>query len=267
MTLGLTDWEYTAREVGEAALAAFVGGLDDTWAGLSLTMPLKQAVIGLLDGVDDVVRATGSCNTVVIDGGRYGHNTDVDGIVAAFAEGGVSSSTRPVILGGGATAASAIAAVRRLGARRATVLVRDLSRAEAASRAGDALGVTCRVGTLDDGGHVESADLVISTLPPGAGDAVAQRLRRVGAGVPLLDVVYEPWPTRLAAAWQGHGGISVAGGSMLLHQAATQVRLMTGREAPIEAMRAGMSAERARRIAQSGDPNPRASDGTSRPDS
>jgi len=83
---------------------------------------------------------------------------------------------------------------------------------------------------------LDGCDLLISTLPAGAADAVAPYASRVPA---LLDVVYDPWPTALAAAC---GGVVVSGEVMLLHQAARQVALMTGRQAPLEAMRTALKA-------------------------
>jgi len=245
--LGLADWEYTAHDVDEGGLAGFIDNLDRSWVGLSLTMPLKQAVIPMLAEVDDLVRVTGSCNTVLLDGMR-GVNTDVDGLVSALAEAGTTGTTRPVILGGGATAASAVAAVHRMGAPAVTVMVRDPLRAGAAQRTATALGLACDIQRLDLGALPET-DLVISTMPAGATDLPVGTFSPVTAT--LLDVVYDPWPTSLARQWQIAGGRALSGDVMLLHQAARQVTLMTGRPAPVAAMRTGMTAERLRRL---GDP-------------
>jgi shikimate dehydrogenase len=87
-----------------------------------------------------------------------------------------------------------------------------------------------------------SADLVISTLPRGAADALAGFDWRPGQTI--LDVVYESWPTRLAAAAAQRGATVRSGALMLLHQAAAQVELMTGRRAPVEAMRDALRAAR-----------------------
>ena len=64
------DWTYDACEVGEQDLPAFVAGLDDSWRGLSLTMPLKRAVLPLLDEVSPVASQVGAANTVVLERGR-----------------------------------------------------------------------------------------------------------------------------------------------------------------------------------------------------
>jgi shikimate dehydrogenase len=84
---GLDGWSYTAIECAEAGLPGLIACCGPDWAGLSLTMPLKRAVLPLLDTVDPVAAGTGGANTVVLAAGqRHGYNTDVAGMVAALAE-------------------------------------------------------------------------------------------------------------------------------------------------------------------------------------
>jgi shikimate dehydrogenase len=215
-------------------LPAFLDGLDEDWRGLSLTMPLKQAVLPLLDEVSPLARDVAAANTVLLDRGRRrGENTDVQGIVAALGEAGVTSAARAVVLGGGATARSALAALARLGERSPVLVVRSepVETLAAAAR----LGISPRVESFDPE-VLRDCDLLISTLPAGAAD----RLAPWAADVPsLLDVVYDPWPTALAASCRG---TVVSGAAMLLHQAAAQVELMTGQDAPLEAMRTALAA-------------------------
>ncbi|MEU0521402.1 shikimate dehydrogenase [Streptosporangium sp. NPDC006007] len=246
--LGLYGWRYEAIECDEAGLPALIGGLGPEWAGLSLTMPLKRAVLPLLDTVSDLAVEVGGANTVIFSNGAgHGENTDVHGIVQALAEAGVPRPGQATILGGGATAASALAALRELGLHEADLVVRDPARARETAEAAERLGMTLRVRTFDRLGTVPEADLVVSTLPAGAADGFAGPLARVPA---LFDVVYTPWPTRLAAAVAAHGGIVVGGFPMLLHQAVRQVEMMTGRSGvPVEAMRAAGKAEIVRRAA------------------
>jgi shikimate dehydrogenase len=240
--LGLTGWSYEAIECDTARLPAVLDGCGPGWAGLSLTMPLKRAVLPLLDHVDPLAREVGAANTVVFTGGqRHGHNTDVPGMIAALAEAGVTGLGGPatvLILGGGATACSALAAVRGLGAARATAAVRDPGRAQdlRAAAARLAVGLTL---TSFDAPEVTAPDVLISTVPAGAADLHAERIaRNTLTPKQLLDVVYHPWPTPLAAAAR-QAGIPVVGGfALLLHQAAGQVELMTGHPAPLAAMRA-----------------------------
>ncbi len=230
--LGL-DWTYDALDCGEDDLPALLDGLDASWAGLSLTMPLKQAVLPLLDEVSDLARDVAAANTVVLrDGRRSGSNTDVHGIVAALREAGVTTAQRPVVLGGGATARSALAALVELGAGSPLLVVRSEPRETLA--AAERLGLHPTVAAYDPD-VLRGCDLLVSTLPRGAADALAPHVVDVPA---LLDVVYDPWPTPLAAACRG---TVVSGAAMLLHQAAAQVELMTGRPAPLEAMRAALS--------------------------
>ena len=230
--LGL-DWTYQAIDLQPEGLRSFLDGLDHEWAGLSLTMPLKSAVLPLLDTCAGLARAVAAANTVVLrDGLRHGHNTDVAGIVAALREHGIAAPERVVVLGGGATARSALAALAELGCRRPVLVVRSFPADTLA--AARRLSVQPEVQALS-AQVFSGCDLVVSTLPPGAGDAAAPHVRDVPA---LLDVVYDPWPTALAAACRG---TVVGGAEMLLHQAAAQVELMTGLAAPVEAMREALA--------------------------
>jgi shikimate-5-dehydrogenase len=244
--LGLAGWSYEAIECDAARLPAVLAGCGPDWAGLSLTMPLKRAVLPLLDQTEALAREVGAANTVVFRGGRrHGHNTDVPGMIAALAEAGVTGPPDPgpgqpgvLILGGGATACSALAAARALGVPRVAAAVRDPDRAQDLLAAAARLGVKVSLTRFDDAA-VTAPAVLVSTVPAGAADNYAIRIAR-GHLVPghLLDVVYHPWPTALAVAAH-EAGIPVAGGlDLLLHQAAEQVTLMTGQPAPLGAMRA-----------------------------
>lgn len=247
--LGL-DWRYDAVDVSEGELPAFVGGLDASWAGLSLTMPLKQAVLPLLDHVEPLAEVVGAVNTVVVSRGGarptlVGANTDVHGIVAALTEAGLAAAGprhRAVVLGVGATAASTLAALAQLDVVDPTVLARSVARAGATMRAAHRMGVDATVRTLAPLERaldtLAQADVVVSTLPPHAADEIATALPATGRRVRgvLLDCAYDPRPTALVSAWREAGGAAVTGERMLLHQAGEQVRLMTGSPAPIVAM-------------------------------
>ncbi|MGI4895843.1 MAG: shikimate dehydrogenase, partial [Janthinobacterium lividum] len=228
-----------------------IASLDSSWAGLSLTMPLKQAIVPLVDDVSDFARAVGSVNTVLFTPrldrrgvpGRQGvrlraENTDVIGLVTALAEAGAGQIRRGVVLGGGATARSAVVALLQAGCPRPVVVVRSLDRAGELRSVAARLGGEVEVRDWSELAVALSADVVVSTVPIGASPAMTQALLEAFRPVwwpLLLDVVYAPWPTPLAQAW---GGTVVGGFEMLLHQAAAQVTLMTGRQAPVEAMRA-----------------------------
>jgi shikimate dehydrogenase len=216
-------------------------------------MPLKRAVLPLLDTVDPVAADTGGANTVIFDHDRrHGYNTDVAGMVAALAEAGVTTPKSAVILGGGATASSALAALRELGLAAVTVAVRDPARATGLLAVAERLGVEVTLQSLADqrAGVLPPPDLLISTLPAGAADFFIEGCV-AGVSVPpcVFDVVYAPWPTRLAQATRQAGATVVGGFDLLLHQAAGQFELMTGRPAPLEPMRQAGLAELNRRSA------------------
>jgi shikimate-5-dehydrogenase len=249
--LGFDDWTYEAIECDEAALAGLVAGCGQEWAGLSLTMPLKRTVLPLLDHIDSVAAATGGVNTLVFrPEGRYGYNTDVQGIVDALTEAGANAPRTVTIIGAGATACSALAALPELGATGADVVVRDPARATGLLATADRLALKVRLRAFEDleKDDAIAPDLLISTIPAGAADRYAERslLTRHAPGA-VLDVVYTPWPTPLARAAAEAGAVVASGFAMLLHQAAAQVELMTGKPAPLEAMRAAGEAELASR--------------------
>ena len=247
--LGLDDWSYEAIECDEGGLAALIAGLGPEWAGLSLTMPLKRTVLPLLRHVDRLAVATGGANTVVFQpDGRHGYNTDVHGIVHARAEAGAWTGGSVTILGAGATACSALAALPEFGAERADVVVRDPARASGLLATAERVGVGVRLRDFAALAAGPPAGLLISTVPAGAADSYAAQVRATGhAPGAVLDVVYSPWPTELAAACAEAGSVVASGFAMLLHQAASQVELMTGKPAPLEAMRAAGEAVLARR--------------------
>jgi shikimate dehydrogenase len=231
--LGL-PWSYSAIEVVEGSLGAFLNTCDASWRGVSLTMPLKREVLPMLASTTELVDRVGAANTVLFDddGAVHGFNTDVAGIVAAFADHGVTSLETVQLLGGGATAASVLAAVAQLGVTRALVSARNPERAASLGALAAVLGIDLTIrglGTQDRFLNVPSA--VISTLPGGAAHGIVYP-EAVRQGAVLLDVAYEPWPSELAASWQEAGGTVVSGLEMLLQQAIGQVRIfVTGAEA------------------------------------
>ena len=230
--LGL-DWEYGAADVTPETLPGFLAGLDRTWRGLSLTMPLKRDVVPVLAQSDRLVQLTGVANTVLLDpAGARGFNTDVYGIQESFRRAGVAALASVTILGGGATAASAMVASSRMGATAATLALRDPAKAGALRPLAERLGIHLQVVALSS--PLPPADAVVSTLPNGAQaePRVPQLVRRSAV---LFDVAYEPWPTPLAASWAGP---VIPGIEMLVHQAVAQIRIFLGgdpdRELPDE---------------------------------
>ncbi|MGC0209658.1 shikimate dehydrogenase [Streptomyces levis] len=236
--LGLDGWSYDRFEVDEAGLPGFFDTLGSEWAGLSLTMPLKRAVIPLLDGISETAASVDAVNTVVLteDGRRTGDNTDIPGMVAALREHGIDKVEAAAILGAGATASSALAALARVCPGEITVYVRSEARAAEMRRWAERLDVAVRIADWADAEQALRAPLVISTTPAGVTDALARSVPERPAA--LFDVLYDPWPTVLAARWSAYGGAVVSGLDLLVHQAVLQVEQMTGlAPAPLDAMR------------------------------
>lgn len=238
--LGLPDWTYHQDEVGPGGLRRHVSGLGPEWVGLSVTMPGKEEAAGLGDPCSADVELTGAANTLVRAGeGWAADNTDVHGIEATLREGGARSPARALLLGSGATARSALVAMHRLGVHEVLMQVRDRPRPETVRLAGR-LGLT--VHTLAPNGPApqDPVQVAVSTLPSGATLPVPPGLAL--GGCTALDVAYSPWPTDWSTALTARGARVLDGALMLLHQGVRQVELMTGRPAPVEAMREALTA-------------------------
>jgi shikimate dehydrogenase len=234
------DWRYDAVRVPGGGLAGFVDTLDGDWRGLSVTMPLKREALGLADEASPLARSVRGANTLVREGeGWLADNTDVGGAVAALSERCPSPPVVATVLGGGATAASTALALCELGVGSITLLVRSPARAAQTLEAIDTHPAhpAVRLGALDVDDVV--GDLVVSTIPAVAQDsALVARCRDVPM---VFDVVYDPWPTPLAASVGDR--VLVSGLDLLVHQAALQFTLFTGRPAPVAEMRAAGEAE------------------------
>jgi shikimate dehydrogenase len=245
--LGLSQWTYDRREVTESELTLLVGDLDDSWRGLSLTMPLKEVAFEVATTVSEVATRAGSINTLTRrdDGGWDATNTDVLGIVRALAHLG-RPDRKPdeedplraaLVLGSGATARSAVLALADLGVEDLQIAARNAATTETLAELGTSLGLAVEVLGEDDWAG-DLPGVVVSTLPPAGAAVAAGRVEQAGdaAGATLLDVVYADWPTPLARAFAGADGEVISGLDMLVHQAAAQFELFTGQPAPVEAM-------------------------------
>ena len=232
--LGL-DWSYRRYEIVADELSDFVAELDESWRGLSCTMPLKHAVVPL-GQPDEIVTLLGVGNTLVFDGHPTDitttrvRNTDVLGLEAALRSADAAGSTSALIVGNGATARSALAAVARLGVTLVTVLARDPLKTEVLAELGGRLGV--EVDHVQIGGSIPASDLVLSTVPAGAQREVAGAVA-AASGV-VFDAVYDPWPTPLARAVADSGrAVLLNGLDLLAWQALYQVELFTGETVPL----------------------------------
>jgi shikimate dehydrogenase len=251
--LGL-DWGYEAVDCDITRLPSV---LDDAAAagtgfvGLSLTMPLKRAVLGLLDELSPLAEATGAVNTVTFGepfDGRvgevrrsFGDNTDVGGLVGAIRAVRTTASgiAGVAVLGAGGTAAAAVAAAAELGLPKVAVVVRDFGRATDLVTAAGRLGIGISLVDWPGIDAVSASELVISTVPAGAADTLTGALQWMPRPDQLLfDVLYHPWPTPFAAAGHEAGAQVIGGLELLVRQAALQVERWTTQPAPIDVMRA-----------------------------
>ncbi len=246
--LGLADWTYDAYRVEEDQLADFVTGCGPEWVGLSLTMPLKRAVLDL-GVVSETARVVGAGNTLVLDhrtGRHRVENTDVTGMTAALVGAVVGRAERALLVGAGATARSSLAALAPLGVLEATVMARSAERAHASlDPVAQHFGIRLAVvgwGEAPGAGH----DVTIATAPAELEPAAAAR---VAAAAPVLfDVIYDPWPTVLGEAALAAGATVLDGMDLLANQAVGQVRLFTGQDVDLAVLvSAGRAALAARR--------------------
>ena len=258
--LGIDGWEYRRAEVTEESLPTFIGQLDESFRGLSVTMPCKQAVMPLLDAIDPLASAVGAVNTVVPSAGMLaGFNTDVTGIASAIrracSHSGVPVPLSALVLGARATASSALAALGELGITTTTVAARRFGGPGSVISAASRLGVSVEQVMWSDVSAVASAaaraDVLISTLPAGVADPIASRLAP-REGQILLDVIYSPRDTALRTTFEKAGGVVAEGTDMLVYQGAAQVQLMTGRSPDPAVMRHALEAELERRAREAG---------------
>ena len=207
--------------------------------GLGVSMPFKIEVLPLVDGLDPLARTIGAVNTLVNDDGHVvGHNTDAEGAARALEEVLTSiRGARCLVLGAGGAAR---AVVHGLAARGAEVLVANRTRTRAEELADSATGAYAVPFTDAVSGRVPCDVLVNASSAgmdqgAGAGPSVladaAIRPRLV-----VMDIVYKPIRTALVDRAEQLGARVIHGGRMLLHQAARQFELYTGRPAPLEAM-------------------------------
>lgn len=236
--LGLADWTYERIECTAEQLPGLVGGFGPDWIGVSVTKPGKFAALEFADERTTRAELVGSANTLVrTESGWRADNTDVDGVTGAL---GDVASGHGVVVGSGGTAPAAVVGLAELGVQRITVAARNPEKAtplvDLARRLG-AEGQWCDVDGPELGGTIADAGLMVNTIPADAAAAYAATFARIPL---LLDAIYDPWPTPLAAAVADAGGRVISGLQMLLHQAFSQVELFTGRPAPRDAMAAAL---------------------------
>ena len=241
---GLLNWTYSAIECAEAELPELVAGLGPEWAGLSLTMPLKEVGLSIAASASPGARAVGAANTLVrrSDGSWFADNTDIPGMVRVLRDAGIAATPTVTVLGGGGTARAALAASARVGAAEVRLVTRRPEAATGLRPVAEVLGLPLTGVAWADAAEAFDADVVISTVPKGAADPLAGSARWRPGSV-LFDAIYDPWPTPIAEAATAHGLRVASGLDLLLAQALGQFEQFTGMaEAPEAPMRAALFA-------------------------
>ncbi len=256
--LGL-DWEYRSYEVKKETLASFFAEVGPDCVGLSVTAPLKQALLSQTDVADGMAKLVECANTVAfLPSVSAALNTDVQGIVDTITpsvktllkgarrslpllvddEGGpLSGVAAPVVLGTGATACSALAALKSIGATRVYLVGRSFAGSQNAFSIGLALGLDVHTVLWKVADRfVEAfneAPVVISTVPPAATEEFAGLLTP-GSNSVLLDVTYSAGETPLEVVYRQAGATVTSPLTMLTHQGLAQVKIWTSRDVPFQ---------------------------------
>ncbi|PYP83265.1 MAG: shikimate dehydrogenase [Blastocatellia bacterium AA13] len=227
------------RDLGEF-IAKFVSpsSREMHWnaGGFSVTLPHKSAIIPYLDVIDPAALAIGAVNTIVVKEGRLeGHNTDAEGFIAPLLKVASLLGKRCAVLGAGGAARSVVHALKARGAI-VTLFVRDEKKASDVFAASE---VNIEpIGSFPD----SHSEIVINSTPIGMrghseGESPAPLGSMHGCEI-AYDLVYNPLSTKFLEDAASQGCYTISGLDMLIGQAVLQFELWTGRNAPIEVMRA-----------------------------
>lgn len=237
--LGLA-WTSTAYDVGAGEGQGVIDSMRSLHLkGLSVTMPLKEEMMSLVDKLDPIAERLGSINCLtMVDDEIIGTSTDGFGLLAAISRSHEMSleNARVVIVGSGGAARSVAAAVAHGGASEVSVVARNL---ENAAKVATMAGAVGRVGDPTDAGV---ADIVIETTPVGMNGTNSELaiplvdVALLHKGQLIIDLVYNPLETPWLVGAKNAGAKTMGGLGMLVHQAALAIEIWTGCDAPVEAM-------------------------------
>ena len=214
--------DYSAIEVPSGSLPDFLSKIDDSWVGFSLTMPLKEETIEVAATVDPLALRINSANTLVkIVSGWHATSTDVAGFHSALVRAGITNPKRVVILGSGATARAAAAAVD---SSECEIFVAHRSFHRELAMRSSVLHSEIRF--LEWGSVLPDCDLLINTTPAHAADSLTDSGNLPTNGV-LFEALYNPWPTELFKHWNTYAGARIDGLELLIGQAISQIELFT----------------------------------------
>ncbi len=198
------------------------------FAGFSITMPFKQAIMRELDWMDPLAARIGACNTVAIRHGKWmGWNTDSTAVVEVLTKRLRLPGSKILILGAGGAARAAAYALKAEGAQVLVTARREAAARKLARNAGADVVPWERADNLD-------VDAVINATPVGMAphtEAHPIDLARLRTRV-VFDMVYYPLETRFLSEARSRGLITISGLEMLVAQGARQFEIWTGQSAP-----------------------------------
>ncbi len=236
------DALYAPFEVPPRFLASMLRGLILAGVdGLNVTVPLKEAVIPLLDRVDPTARAIGAVNTILIRHRRtIGYNTDGVGFMRALAElGWRRGPTRAVILGAGGAARAVAWELSRIPGSSVTIANRHVLRAKQLARwlLRAHPRAEIRATTLSRVSLTDATVLInATTVGMRRSDPLLVSVEALRRGMFVYDLVYHR-ETRLVRAARRRGCVAANGLSMLLYQGAESLRVWLRRSPPVDVMR------------------------------
>ena len=251
------DWDYAyvalnvlPKDLEEAVAGAKALG----FRGFNVTMPHKEAILPVLDEIDDIARLVGAANTVTIESGRTrGTNTDGAGFVEACAEAGISfEGSRVLVLGAGGAAAAIGAAVLGEGVREVRIVNRTVERARALAERLRSASARTSASEAEVGAWnweklseaLAGVDVFVNATYIGmrAGDTAPIPEEYLSQDIAVCDAVYRAGgETRLVRAARERGATVVGGERMLLYQGVQAQRIWTGGEPAVGVMSGALS--------------------------
>lgn len=227
------EGSYEALEMSESEFPHFFSqAREHSWTGFSLTMPLKERIGTEGIEIDPIAQRINSVNTLYVQNGKWlGASTDFLAFRHIFSQLDYSSVC---VIGGGATARAALAALDG-SVEEIKVVLRNAAKFAPLSTSVESSHLKLASMDLD----LSQYNLVVSTVPAGASDQFAGQIPEIDGT--LFDVLYSPWPTKLASTWHERGGRVINGFDLLVEQALDQVRLMTGKTFDRDSLRSWMN--------------------------
>lgn len=217
--------------------------------GANVTIPHKETIVSLLDGIDELSRKVGAVNTIVNSGGRlYGHNTDVEGSLRALREDGDfdPAAKRVVVVGAGGAARALVVALIEAKASSVVVINRTYSRATALVDDLRPIAGETEVDALPDIfrswlSAAVGCDLLVNCTSLGSmgtGDEEGSPVpaEAIRSGALVYDIIYRPLETNLMRTAKERGARVLGGLPMLIYQGAASFKLWTGQDAPVDVM-------------------------------